>query len=494
MTTCYYHAKLVLPDEIRPGSVLVEDGTIARVELDDDAALSADRSIDCEGSYLSPGFIDIHNHGAGGFDFMESEESVYGACRCHMLHGTTTILPTTVTGSREQLLEFVEMFNRVQLEREGCPHIHGLHLEGPYFAASQAGAQNPAWLRNPEPEEYEEVLRRTDRIRRWSFAVELDGSDRFLQTLHRHGIITSLAHSDADYAQVAHAHALGLSCLTHFYSCMTTVRRKNAYRYAGAIEAGYLMDELYVEAIADGSHLPAELLRLIYKVKKPHRICLVTDSIAAAGLPDGEYSLGGVACIKEDGVAKLLDRSAFAGSVATTDMLVRTFRGLTGAPLADVVRMVSLTPAELLGIDRKTGSIKAGKAADLLVFDEDIQIRHISVGGQDRVFRACGELTQKTNVHPLFWDARFAAKGDLAAFLKRNDSACPRGLQNTEDQRQRGASLLAVNKQRRTMQQMGKNVRVLLRVTGLQNAGRTGRAGASGRFLQRHRAGRRQGP
>ena len=382
MTTCYYHAKLVLPDEIRPGSVLVEDGTIARVVLDDDAALSADRSIDCEGNYLSPGFIDIHNHGAGGFDFMESEESVYGACRCHMLHGTTTILPTTVTGSREQLLEFVEMFNRVQLEREGCPHIHGLHLEGPYFAASQAGAQNPAWLRNPEPEEYEEVLRRTDRIRRWSFAVELDGSDRFLQTLHRHGIITSLAHSDADYAQVAHAHALGLSCLTHFYSCMTTVRRKNAYRYAGAIEAGYLMDELYVEAIADGSHLPAELLRLIYKVKKPHRICLVTDSIAAAGLPDGEYSLGGVACIKEDGVAKLLDRSAFAGSVATTDMLVRTFRRLTGAPLADVVRMVSLMPAELLGIDRKTGSIKAGKAADLLVFDEDIQIRHISVGGR----------------------------------------------------------------------------------------------------------------
>ena len=128
MTTCYYHAKLVLPDEIRPGSVLVEDGTIARVVLDDDAALSADRSIDCEGNYLSPGFIDIHNHGAGGFDFMESEESVYGACRCHMLHGTTTILPTTVTGSREQLLEFVEMFNRVQLEREGCPHIHGLHL------------------------------------------------------------------------------------------------------------------------------------------------------------------------------------------------------------------------------------------------------------------------------------------------------------------------------------------------------------------------------
>jgi len=270
----------------------------------------------------------------------------------------------------------------VDLEKEGCPHIHRLHLEGPYFAASQAGAQNPEFLRNPEPEEYNEVLRRTDRIRRWSFAVELPGSDEFLEALHQHGVVTSLAHSDADYHQVAHAHDLGLSCLTHFYSCMTTVRRKNAYRFAGAIEAGYLMDEMYVEAIADGSHLPAELLQLIYKVKKPHRICLVTDSISAAGLPDGEYTLGGLACVKEDGVAKLLDRSAFAGSVATTDMLVRTFRKLTGAPLQDVVRMLSLTPAEMLGIDTTTGSIKVGKVSDLLVFDEDINIHHICVGSR----------------------------------------------------------------------------------------------------------------
>lgn len=390
MTTCYFNAKIILPDEIRKGSVLVRDGQISSVVFGDTVEIPADKTIDCKELYLSPGFIDIHNHGAGGYDFMQSEEAVYSACRCHMLHGTTTILPTTVTGSREQLLEFVEMFNHIQLEREGCPHIHGLHLEGPYFAASQAGAQNPAWLRNPEPAEYEEVLRRTDRIRRWSFAVELEGADLFLETLHRHGIITSLAHSEADYAQVAHAHALGLSCLTHFYSCMTSVRRKNAYRYAGAIEAGYLLDELYVEAIADGSHLPAELLKLIYKIKRPQRVCLVTDSIAAAGLPDGAYSLGGVACIKEDGVAKLPDRSAFAGSVATTDMLVRTFRRLTGAPLQDVVRMITLTPAELLGIDRRTGSIKPGKDADLLVFDEDIQIRHISVGGRTEFSNLAG--------------------------------------------------------------------------------------------------------
>ena len=137
-----------------------------------------------------------------------------------------------------------------------------------------------------------------------------------------------------------------------------------------------------MEAIADGSHLPAELLQLIYKVKGPRRVCLVTDSMCAAGMPDGEYSLGGVPCIKENGVAKLMDRSAFAGSVATTDMLVRTFCNLTGAPLYDVVRMTSLTPAEMLGIGTRTGSIQVGKAADLLVFDEDVQLKHIVVAGR----------------------------------------------------------------------------------------------------------------
>ena len=310
MKTCYKNARIVLPDAVREGCLMTENDTISAIAFGPGACLDgADVTADCQGMYLSPGFIDVHVHGAGGHDFMEGGEAVYTAARCHMLHGTTSIVPTTLTGSRQDLLDFVDGFNQLDLEREGCPHILGLHLEGPYFAASQAGAQNPEYLRNPQPDEYEEVLRRTDRVRRWSFAVELDGSDRFLEALHQHGVISSLAHSDADCKQVMHAHDMGLRCLTHFYSCMTTVQRKHAYRYAGAIEAGYLLDEMYVEAIADGSHLPAELLQLIYKVKGPRRVCLVTDSMCAAGMPDGEYSLGGVPCIKENGVAKLMDRS-----------------------------------------------------------------------------------------------------------------------------------------------------------------------------------------
>ena len=382
MTTLYKNAQVILPTGIFPGEVLVDGRRIAEVALHRTIPVVTDRIIDVKGAYLSPGFIDTHTHGAGGYDFMQGLDSIYGAAKAHMAHGTTTLLPTTTTGSKQDLLDYVELFNQVDPEKPGCPSIPGLHLEGPYFAASQAGAQNPAYLRNPEPEEYEEVMQRTDRIRRWSFAIELPGSERFLNRLREEGIISSLAHSDATCEEVMRAYDNGLACLTHFYSCMATVRRVHAYRVAGAIEAGYLLDDLYVEAIADGCHLPAELLRLIYKIKGSDRICLVTDSMSAAGMPDGPYELGGVPCIKEDGVAKLMDRSAFAGSVATTDRLVRTFHKLTGAPLYEVVKMMSLTPAKLLGIDSRTGSISKGKDADLLVFGEDVDIRHVMVRGE----------------------------------------------------------------------------------------------------------------
>lgn len=381
--TLFCNARLVLPTGICPGEVLTEGEAITAVALNASLERPAGcRVVDAEGLYLSPGFIDIHTHGAGGYNFMDGPEAIYGACRAHLLHGTTTILPTTVTGSRQELLEYVELFNTIELQKPGHPTIHGLHLEGPYFAASQAGAQNPEYLRPPQPEEYEQVLARTKRIRRWSFAIELPGSQQFLRRLRQEGIISSLAHSDATCQEVFRSYENGLACLTHFYSCMATVRRVNAWRIAGAIEAGYLLDDLYVEAIADGCHLPAELLQLIYKIKGPDRVCLVTDSMQAAGMPDGEYTLGGLPVIKEDGVAKLADRSAFAGSVATADRLVRTVCQLTDAPLYQAVKMASLTPAKLLRIDGETGSIAQGKRADLLLFDEDIQIKKVMVRGE----------------------------------------------------------------------------------------------------------------
>lgn len=383
MKTAIINARVIMPTGIYAGEVMVENGVITEVALGHAVSGTADMVIDAAQRYLSPGFIDVHTHGAGGADFVsDNVEDIYTACRTHLQHGTTSIVPTTTTGSKQQLLDFVELFNTIELCKDGLPEILGLHLEGPYFADSQRGAQNPAFLRNPEPEEYEEVLRRTNRILRWSFAVELPGADKFLSVLRKAGIVSSVAHSDATCAEVLRAYENGVSALTHFYSGMSGVRRINAYRVGGVIEAGYLLDELMVEVIADGCHLPAELLQLIYKVKGADKICLVTDSMSAAGMPEGEYTLGGIPCIVEDSVAKLLDRSAFAGSVATTDRLVRTFHSLTTAPLYEVVKMMTLNPAKLVHMEARKGSIAPGKDADLLLFDDDIQVSMVMVRGQ----------------------------------------------------------------------------------------------------------------
>lgn len=398
-STVFTNAKLVLADRVCVGSLLVEGSRIAGIypgELCGE--VKADYSINVEGSYLSPGFIDIHTHGGGGADFMDGDlDSIYTAAAMHLSHGTTSIVPTTVTSTKQSLLDFVDLFNQVDLRRPGCPNILGLHLEGPYFACSQRGAQDPKYLRSPNPDEYEEVLRRTERILRWSFAVELEGAERFLGALKEHGVIASLAHSDATCAEVMKAHEHGVRAMAHFYSCMSDIKRVNAFRVAGAVQAGYLLDDMYIELIADGCHLPKELIWLAYKEKGPDRICLVTDSMRAAGMPDGSYILGskdnGLPTIVEDGVAKLPDRSAFAGSVATADRLLRTVKQwLPEEPLCNLVRMLTLTPAALLNMEDRKGSLEVGKDADLVVFDSGVRIRGAMVMG-NMAYRA-GDFKQ----------------------------------------------------------------------------------------------------
>lgn len=388
----FKNARIITSTGIRNGELLVIGERIERIAFESEIQEAVDEIIDANGKYLSPGFIDIHTHGAGGSDFMDGDvESFYQAAETHMRYGTTSIVPTSITSTKESLFEFVELFNKVELNRKGLPNILGLHLEGPYFAYNQRGAQDPRYLRNPDKSEYEEVLKRTNRIIRWSFAVELEGSRDFLKTLREHNIISSLAHSDATCREVYDSYENGLSAMTHFYSAMSTVTRKDAYRVAGAVEAGYLIDDLYLEVIADGKHLPKELLQLIYKVKGSDRICLVTDSMRAAGMPDGESILGnkesGMKVIVEDEVAKLVDRSAFAGSVATTNRLVRTFYNATNASLYEVIKMMTINPAKLLKIDKAKGSIAEGKDADLVIFDENIQMGLVMVMGNININR-----------------------------------------------------------------------------------------------------------
>lgn len=387
MKTVLVNGKIITPMRILDNGVLVfEDDTILYVgDKHGYEITEQDRVVDAEGKYISPGFIDIHTHGAGGHDFMDGTvEAFLGAAYTHMEHGSTTLIPTTLTSTMEDLFQTLDLFKEVKKQNKG-PHLLGLHLEGPYFSMEQRGAQDPKYIKNPEKEEYEKILAYSSDIVRWTIAPELEGALPMGRALEQRGIVPSIGHSNAVYEEVLKAYEHGYCLMTHFYSGMSTVTRVKGERFAGVIESGYLIDEMFVEVIADGLHLPKSLLQLIYKVKGADRICLVTDSMRAAGCEEGEYILGnketGQRVIVEDGVARLLDRSAFAGSVATADRLIRTMVNMAEVSLQEAVKMMTLTPARVMNIDATTGSLVPGKKADIIVFDKDIHVSKVWVGG-----------------------------------------------------------------------------------------------------------------
>ena len=382
-----HNGKLILPDGIvEHRTVLVNQGKIIAVEkFDVDYPDSI--NIDAKGQFISPGFIDIHVHGGGGHDFMDgTEEAFLAIAALHAAHGTTSMMPTTTTAEKEGILQVLDVYEKAKEKNTEGSSFVGLHLEGPYFAMNQRGAQDPKYIRDPDPAEYMEILAYSKSIKRWSVAPERKGAIAFGKILHERGIIASMAHTEAVYEEALEAFNNGYSLLTHFYSAMSGVVRRNARRYAGVVEAGYLHDGLDVEIIADGVHLPAPLLKLVYKIKGPDHTALITDSMRAAGMPEGEYILGnintGLKVITEEGVAKLPDRSAFAGSIATTDRLVRTMIDLAEIPLFDAVKMTTATPARIINMNDSIGAIKVGMDADLLVFDERINVQMTMIKGK----------------------------------------------------------------------------------------------------------------
>ena len=382
-----HNGQLILHDRIIPnGSLLIEDGKILAVG-EGDLEFSDARLINAKGNYVSPGFIDIHVHGGGDHDFMDgTEEAFLKVAALHAAHGTTSMLPTTLTADKEGILRTVELYEKVKDENHAGAAFIGLHLEGPYFSMNQRGAQDPKYIRDPDPTEYLEILQHGASIKRWSAAPERKGAIEFGKILAARGILPSMAHTDAIYEEALEAFEHGYTLLTHFYSAMSGVTRKNAFRYAGVVEAGYLHDDLDVEIIADGVHLPAPLLKLIYKIKGPDRIALITDAMRGAGMPEGNSILGnketGLPVIIEDGVAKLPDRSSFAGSVATTDRLVRTMLSVAEVPMVEAIRMITHTPARIMNMQNHIGSLKVGLDADINIFDENIQLKHTILKGK----------------------------------------------------------------------------------------------------------------
>ena len=373
--------------------VLVEEGVIKDISPAQPTVKNAD-TIDCEGLYISPGFIDMHVHGGGGYDFMDgTEEALMGACDAHLIHGTTSITPTTLTCTDEELFNFFSVYKNVKDKYTKGPNLLGIHLEGPYFSPNQAGAQDPKYLKTPIKEHYEKILEHSSIISRMSVAVELDGALELGKELRNHNIIAAIGHSDADYEEIIKAYELGYSHVTHLYSGMSTIHRKGGFRYLGLIETAYLLDSMSVEIIADGCHLPKELLQFIVKLKAKDKISLITDSSRGASMPEGsKIILGsldkGQDCIIEDGVAKLPDRSAFAGSVATSDRCVRTMYKTVGLPIEEAVSMMTSNPAKVLGIENRKGTLAKGFDADINIFDENINIKYVIVNGQ---IRFCSE-------------------------------------------------------------------------------------------------------
>ncbi len=382
-----FNGKILTPYRMIPqGTVLITNGIITEVK-EGNIDVSNAIEIDAKGNYIAPGFIDIHVHGGGGHDFMDGSETAFlKAAEIHAQYGTTSMSPTTLTSEKEDLLRTLELYERADKNNINGAQFLGMHLEGPYFAMNQRGAQDPRYIRDPDPEEYMDVIGRSNFIKRWSAAPELKGAIPFARYLISKGILPALAHTDAVYEEVLEGFENGYTLATHLYSGMSGVSRRNAFRYAGVIESAYIIDEMDVEIIADGIHLPAPLLKLIYKIKGPDKIALITDAMRGAGMPEGESILGnkdtGLKVIIEDGVAKLPDRTSFAGSVATADRLVRNMVNLADVPLLDAVRMMTSTPARIMNVADRKGSLVEGKEADIVLFDGNIKIQTTIINGK----------------------------------------------------------------------------------------------------------------
>ncbi len=379
MRTVVRNAKIVTSTQILENCVLAfQNGKIDYIGPEQ---VQGDNVIDGAGNYLIPGFVDLHCHGCMRMAFMGANEEEFGKIAdFHLSHGTTTMLATTSTSSMEETENTLQTFSEYT-QKHPNSILKGMHMEGPWLNAAQCGAQAVQFMRTPSSEELETLKKKYPFILRAGAAPELEGGMEFGRKGAELGVLMSVAHSDAVFSDIELALQNGYVLMTHLYSGMKGMERKNAYRIAGAIEAGLYFDDLYAEIIADGKHLPLELLRFIYKCKGADRLCLVTDATRACGLPNGTTTIGISSAdnnpiIVEDDVAKLLDRQAFAGSTATTDRLYRTMAKAIGKDLVALSKMASLTPARLMGW-KDVGELAIGKRADMLLLDENLEIKKV---------------------------------------------------------------------------------------------------------------------
>lgn len=387
MLTQLINARILTPQGwLKEGSILIEDEKILEV-TNCNLAVNGAEVVDLKGMYALPGGIDMHVHGGGGHDFMEgTEEAFRTAVKAHMRHGTTGIFPTLGASTFPMMNQAAETCTRLMAEK-GSP-ILGLHWEGPYLNASMVGGQIPEYIKIPDPDEYIPFAEKWTCIRRWDAAPELPGAIPFGKYITGKGIVASVAHTVAEYEDIRTAYQSGYRHATHFYNAMPGFHKRHEYKYEGTVESIYLLDDMTVEVIADGIHVPPTILRLVYKIKGAERTCLVTDAMAAAASQCP--TMFDPRVIIEDGVCKLADHSALAGSIATMDRLIRTMVQKADIPLADAARMASETPAGIMGVSHRKGSLAKGKDADIIVMDSNLNVQSVWAMGQP----VCEDTTQ----------------------------------------------------------------------------------------------------
>ena len=377
------NGKVITPQGVdRQARLVLKAGRIAEITREQGGVEGA-QTIDAQGAYVAPGCIDTHLHGGDGHDFTEATPEAFRAIAyAHATQGVTTLYPTLAVAPTTVFRQAIKACETVVSQPYEGARIEGLHLEGNYINPLLKGGQDERFIQLPDPAEYQELLESTRLIKRWTAAPELPGALEFARYAHSKGILVSLGHTAADYPTVKRAYEAGFTHATHFYNAMSGVHKQREYKHEGTIESVYLVPEMTVELVADGIHVPPAILRLVCAFKGIDRISLISDAMAAAACLRPEHLRLDPRMIVEDGVCKLADRSALTGSIASGIRLMQVMVEKAGVSVADAVRMAATNPARLMGIDDRVGSIERGKAADLILFDENFRLQSVWIGGK----------------------------------------------------------------------------------------------------------------
>ncbi|HEX3443474.1 MAG TPA: N-acetylglucosamine-6-phosphate deacetylase [Chthoniobacterales bacterium] len=378
---CIHNARLILPDRIIDHGWLAIDDEFIQATGEGVPPDLPDR-FDGSGSYLAPGFIDLHVHGGGGSDFLDATVDAFlAAADFHLSGGTTSVCPTAATTTYDHFDSFLSAW--AYARKSSKTRLLPVHLEGPHLARTKAGAQNPKLMSPPTAKERDWILSRVSNISQMTIAPELSGALELIEVASAAGVRMSAGHTEASDKDLRAAVAVGLKKVTHLFNAMSSASKQGLFRQAGTLEFALADANIFCELVADGFHVSPTLLKLAYRAKGADRIALVSDALAGAGLPEGtNFQLGSLACKVGPGYALLADESALAGSLTRMIDLVRTMTQLAQVPLLEAVRMASLTPATILGIDERFGSIQPGKAADLVLFDDRFAVQRVWVAGR----------------------------------------------------------------------------------------------------------------